>query len=156
MAKSKMYYFEAQNGKVFYSLCPEYHKDDKQLTQSEGKARYRQQIKDNLMDRLKPVQTVYTLVRSVSSSGMSRKISAFIVEDGQIVDISGYAAIVLDRSRDDRTGGIVCNGAGMDMGFELVYSLGFHLWQQGTPEPHGVRNGVPDSAGGYALKHEWI
>jgi len=23
-------------------------------------------------------------------------------------------------------------------------------------KPHGSRNGVPDSTGGYALKHEWL
>jgi hypothetical protein len=40
----------------------------------------------------------------------------------------------------------------MDMGFDLVYSLGSALWPNGTDTPHGTRNGEPDSDGGYALK----
>jgi hypothetical protein len=48
------------------------------------------------------------------------------------------------------------SGAGMDMGFELVYRLGQAMWPNGTPEPHGTRNGQPDSDGGYALEHKWL
>lgn len=44
----------------------------------------------------------------------------------------------------------------MDMGFHVVYALGSALWPDGTPAPHGTRNGEPDTAGGYALKHEWL
>lgn len=55
----------------------------------------------------------------------------------------------------DRTG-IKASGCGMDMGFSLVYNLGATLWPKGTPKPHGSRNGEPDRAGGYALKHTWL
>ena len=58
--------------------------------------------------------------------------------------------------RIGRHGGIVCGGCGMDMGFELVYTLGLTLWPNGTPKPHGKRNGQPDRDGGYALKHDWL
>lgn len=30
------------------------------------------------------------------------------------------------------------------------------LKPDGAPAPHGTRNGEPDTAGGYALKHEWL
>jgi len=43
-----------------------------------------------------------------------------------------------------------------DMGFQIVYQLGQRMWPDGTPKPHGRRNGQPDSAGGYALKHQWL
>jgi hypothetical protein len=59
-----------------------------------------------------------------------------------------------DRLADD--GGIKIGGCGMDMGFDLVYSLGATLWPNGTRKPHGTRNGEPDSAGGYALNHRWM
>jgi hypothetical protein len=42
------------------------------------------------------------------------------------------------------------------MGFAAVYNLGYALWPNGTPEPHGTRNGVPDRDGGYALKQCWL
>ena len=56
----------------------------------------------------------------------------------------------------DKTGGLRVSGCGMDMGFHVVYNLGYALWPDGTPEPHGTRNGAPDSDGGYALKHRWL
>ncbi len=65
------------------------------------------------------------------------------------------AKLVGDRWDSDKSG-IRIGGYGMDMGFSLVYSLGQKLWPKGTPKPHGKRNGEPDSAGGYALKHEWL
>jgi len=44
----------------------------------------------------------------------------------------------------------------IDMGFHVVYNLGRTLWPEGTPEPHGTRNGEPDRDGGYALNHQWL
>jgi hypothetical protein len=52
--------------------------------------------------------------------------------------------------------GITIGGCGMDMGFELVYQLGYALWPNGTPAPHGTRNGEPDTNGGYALRQRWL
>ena len=54
------------------------------------------------------------------------------------------------------TGGLVIGGCGMDMGFHVVYNLGRAMWPDGTPDPHGTRNGEPDRDGGYALKHRWL
>lgn len=62
---------------------------------------------------------------------------------------TGYT---LDRDR----GGLKMGGCGMDMGFQAVYSLGRAMWPNGTPKPHGTRNGDPDRDGGYALKHTWL
>lgn len=50
--------------------------------------------------------------------------------------------------------GLIASGCGMDMCFSVVYNLGMVLWPNDTPEPHGRRNGQPDSCGGYALKKE--
>lgn len=46
---------------------------------------------------------------------------------------------------------IIMGGYGYSKSFQIGYSLGVMLWPQGTPEPHGTRNGEPDSAGGYAI-----
>lgn len=88
---------------------------------------------------LKPGDTVYTVLRHVSSSGMSRRIDC-------------YAIGIAKRHASKQ--GLVVPGCGMDMGYHLVYSLGCALWPKGTKKPHGTRNGEPDSTGGYALKHE--
>lgn len=115
-----------------------------------------EEAKQELLRILKPGQTVYTNLRHVSKSGMSREISLHIVDDDKDVrDITWLVAGALG----DKIGpnyGIKIGGCGMDMGFPLVYSLGSRLWPEGTPEPHGTRNGKPDTAGGYALKHVWL
>jgi len=69
--------------------------------------------------------TIYTVLRHVSSSGMSRDISLKTVENGELVDITFTAAQALgDKSKHkDGRSVIRVSGCGMDMGFHLVYSL---------------------------------
>jgi hypothetical protein len=124
------------------------------LTQKEGKRRYKEQAAADLREILKPGQVIYTILRSRSASGMSREISLCVVQDGRARDLDYLASRVLDLTIKKH--GLVVKGCGMDMGFHLVYNLGCALWPDGTPEPHGRRNGVPDSDGGYALKQEWL
>jgi hypothetical protein len=89
--------------------------------------------------------TVYTILRHVSRSGMSRDISvvALNADGDKIVDIHPNYAVSVVTGRRARRGGmfdsIVCNGCGMDMGFDLVYSISCAV--------HGD---------GYALKHRWL
>jgi hypothetical protein len=133
--------------------------------------------KDEAIERLlrtvEPGDTVYTIARHVSRSGMQREISLVAVDRSAIVlpvesrdgiaklgrealtTIDYWAARALGY-RIGRHGGIVVGGCGMDMGFQLVYTLGHTLWPRGTDKPHGRRNGQPDSDGGYALKHRWL
>jgi hypothetical protein len=144
-----------EEGRVFFTSYPEIHKNAVTLPKAKGEALYRKQVKTELLQRIAPRQKIYCNLLSVSASGMSRRIDLLIVENGEIKNISFAASIVTGRKHSDK-GGIVCNGCGMDMGFDLVYSLGSALWRDGTPAPHGSRNGEPDSSGGYALKHEWI
>jgi hypothetical protein len=104
-----------------------------------------------LLSLLSPGDTVQTILRHVSRSGMMRHIS--VVFKGQ--DITQSVANVLnDKIADD--GGIKVGGCGMDMGFGLIYNLGAVLWPMGTSAPHGRRNGKPDSDGGYALRQAWL
>ena len=107
-----------------------------------------------LLKALKPGATVLTVLRNVSRSGMSRRIDLYTVHKGETVYLSGSAAVVMGDPRPND--GIKVGGCGMDMGFHLVYNLGATLWPKGTPKPHGSRNGVPDSDGGYALKQSWL
>jgi len=89
---------------------------------------------------------VYTILRHVSSSGMSRDISLIVADsDGRVSDITYYAAAAMGDRLIERNGhrAIRVHGAGMDMGFHLVYNLSSVLF-------HGQERA------GYVLKQEWI
>jgi hypothetical protein len=85
-----------------------------------------------------------------------RRVDTVIVVDGRIRRINHLVAKAIGYRRNLNDGSIVVTGCGMDAGFEVVYALGCAMWPKGTPEPHGKRNGEPDSEGGYALKQEWL
>lgn len=76
------------------------------------------------LENMLPVGTeVYTIVRHVSSSGMSRRISAFIVEEGKIRDLDFMLIKAgIAKRRGDKEG-LYIQGCGMDMCFALVYGI---------------------------------
>jgi hypothetical protein len=98
----------------------------------------------------KDTRTVYTILRSVSSSGMTRHISLVVAgvnDEGNadLYDITWLAAHAMDEKLHERNGHrtIKVNGAGMDMGFHLVYSLSSVLF-------HG------QDRAGYKIKQAWL
>jgi hypothetical protein len=109
----------------------------------------------SMLDNVNPNDVIYTVVKHRSSSGMSRDIAVYRVIDGKIQDISYFVSKILDWTLA-KNGGVKVRGGGMDMGFHLVYSLSWALFPNGTTVPHGIRNGEPDTNGGYALKHQWL
>jgi hypothetical protein len=104
-----------------------------------------------LHELLKPGDTVVCVLRSVAKSGMSRRIDFYTAD---LAYLTHSIAVVLGDAEPKN--GLRVDGCGMDMGFSVVYSLGDTLWPKGTDVPHGTRNGEPDSAGGYAIKHRWL
>lgn len=101
------------------------------MTREEQQSEERQQAINKLRETLKPGDTVYTILRHVSRSGMQREISLMIAgQGGEILDIT-YAAAKAMNDRVGNYSGIVAGGCGMDMGFELVYNLGRTLWSKG-------------------------
>lgn len=151
-----MKYLQLDSGLVIETDSPELWREAKPLTKKAGKAAMREQAKKYLLSIVKPGDTVHTILRHVSSSGMSRRISVIANTRQGPCDISGHVAELLDMRRNDRDGALVVGGCGMDMGFHVVYNLGLSLWPKGTAEPHGTRNGQPDNDGGYALKQRWL
>lgn len=153
------HWMKAPNGEVFETNNPEWHSDSEKLSRAEGLKARKEYCRKELKKILKPGKRVELVLRDVSRSGMTRTISAFVVipakkgEPAYLRNIDNLAADLLGWTND---GGIKVSGCGMDMGFHLVYSLGAAIWPKGTPKPHGRRNGEPDSAGGYALKHNWL
>jgi len=144
------------------------------MSKSKSEAERKEAI-ERLLRTVAPGDTVYTIIRHVSRSGMQREISLVALDRQAITwpvtmtnhesvaklarealtTIDYWAARALSY-RIGEHGGIVVGGCGMDMGFHLVYNLGRTLWPNGTDKPNGRRNGQPDSDGGYALKHGWL
>jgi len=94
---------------------------------------------------VKPGTKVYTILRHVSSSGMSRNISLVIADGEDIADITYYAAQALGDKLIESKGhrAIRVNGCGMDMGFHLVYNLSSVLF-------------AGQDRAGYVLKQAWL
>lgn len=138
---------------------------------------------EQLRKWLKPGDTVYTILRHASSSGMSREIGLVIFRDG--VDLHpNYSASRVTGYRQGKRDGLIVGGCGMDMGFALVYDLSRRLFPEGFGM-EGERNGKKrrpatqeeaarmvaegwkfrgrngdtsgwDTDGGYALNHRWL
>ena len=83
-----------------------------------------------LREMLNPGDTVYTILRHRSRSGMSRRISTVAVIGGRIADLDYLVARALDY-RVHRDGGLIVGGCGMDMGFHVVYNLARVLFSAG-------------------------
>ena len=77
-----------------------------------------------LREIIKPGETVTTLLRHVTSSGMSHSIS--VIRDDE--DITWMVARAMGEKIDQTHGGIKVGGCGMDMGFHLVYNLARTLY----------------------------
>lgn len=110
----------------------------------------------SLLALLKPGSVVYTVCVKQGSSAHYQVLIPATSTEGLVYirDITAMVANLVGHRVSDKTGGIVMGGWGYSKGFQIVYGLGLALWPNGTPEPHGTRNGEPDSNGGYALKQQ--
>lgn len=99
------------------------------------------QAKDKLREWFPKGSTVHTVLRSVSSSGMTRVIGVLCIKGETILHPNYNVAGVLGRRwcNGGLGDGVEARGAGMDMGFDLVYSLASVLYGDG-----------------YALRHQWV
>ena len=108
-----------------------------------AKSRSKREAIERLKEWVKPGDTIYTVLRHVSSSGMSRDIDLykFSCERGNKIDkwyLSVNAATALGMSMAKHDRGIKIGGAGMDMGFELVYRLAMVLFGDGYALNHST------------------
>lgn len=125
------------------------------LRGKEGLAALHEYRRAKLLE-LVPVKTTLKVVQTHSGNrGMTAGFRVFVPIIGEsgkplIVDITRSVA-ELCGMRQGKDGCIVMGGCGYSKSFQIGYSLGCALWPNGTPEPHGTRNGQPDSDGGYAI-----
>ena len=117
------------------------------------------QAVEQLRELLHPGDTVYTILRHVSRSGMSRVIQPVIIRDNETSDLTWLVCKLDMWPRHKRYDGLTVGGCGMDMGFHLVYELSRILFPAGFAVEGIGRNGDTsgwDKDGGYALKQRWL
>lgn len=123
------------------------------MTKKQQKQEEFEYAKKQLLEHfVKEGDTVYTLLRSVAPSGMSRTMSLKVAKNGRIQDLTYYASIVLDYPLVEVNGSraIRVGGAGMDLGFQVVYSLARVLFRE-------KYEGQPEAVdAGYSLDQAWI
>jgi len=120
------------------------------LTKRE-KINEREHSRDRLTALLNTGDTIYTVIRSVSASGMSRTMSLYVVKENRLINITYYVANLLEWRLVDVNGSRVMRvgGCGMDMGFHAVYTLSRVLFTS-------IDNSLINGDKGYSLKQEWI
>lgn len=102
--------------------------------------------------------TINAKVNKVSASGMSRNVALYIVIDGEIKDISFWAAKALEWNYSNKyNGGIRVTGCGMDMLFATIdalsYAMGYGAICQDRDRVEPVEKGMVLAIG---LKYKQI
>lgn len=119
----------------------------KTLTKKQEREQEKERAKTLILDLLDTGAdhpTIYTILRRVSASGMSRDISLKVIKGGEIYDITYSAGVLLDMKLTKSSyNSLRVNGCGMDMGFHLVYNLSSVLF-----------NG--QERAGYKIRHQWL
>lgn len=127
--------------------------------------------------------TIFTILRHVSGSGMSRTISLVHMPEGwcdswgaqRVLELDYVVSKITGHKIDQRRGcGLKISGCGMDMGFKLVYQLSSCIYPNGFDcigehcPSNDHSNGDPRSLfnddgttrhhrdGGYALRQKWL
>lgn len=129
----------------------------------------KEEARAELLKILSPGDTVYTILRHVSASGMTRHIDVYTIQDNKPFYLTAYVSKACDIRRlgpGAPRWSLVLGGCGTDMGFEVVYNLGRALWPDGAASAlHPAdrawtknRNGDkgPETDGGYMLRQEWL
>lgn len=122
---------------------------------------------------VKPGDTLYTQLKSVSRSGMSRVIQVVKIDcskgEPSLSYLGWNVAKALGWGYDDRKEGVKVGGCGMDMGFHLVYSLSHTLFGEyaclgpgkcmsSFHQGEHYRDYTTEKIhhDGYALNHKWL
>jgi hypothetical protein len=134
----------------------------------------RDEYRAKLLEMLKPGDTVYTVLRSVSRSGMYRTLDVYAIQNNEPMRLTWWVATAVEMRYDQKREALGVGGCGMDVGFEVVYNLGAVLWPNGfecigegaqhrdrcpsNDHSNGDRDYSPHphSSGGYALRHRWL
>jgi hypothetical protein len=86
---------------------------------------------ERLRETLKPGDTVFTVLKHVSRSGMMRVIQLIKMVDGEPRYLGYNAHLACGIAYDEKREGLRMGGCGMDMGFAAVYELSSVLFRGG-------------------------
>lgn len=115
---------------------------------------------ETLRELLPPGSTVYTILKTVARSGMSRNISLYTIKNNEPRWLSSLVAKALGCGFSDKDEAVRVGGAGMDMGFHLVNSLSYKLHGHenvNADEKKWYEDPTPESyRSGYSLIHKWM
>jgi len=116
------------------------------LTKKQEREQEQQSAKDFLRKVFASQEraTAWTILKSVSASGMSRDMKVITQYEGRVIDITWYVSHASSVGQlKERNGQRVVRvgGCGMDIGFHLIYSLSIALY--------GIENA-------YDIKQEWL
>lgn len=84
-----------------------------------------------ILENASPTTRIYSIVRHVSKSGMSRLIDFYVMVDNRPVWVTPAIRDILGYKQDEKTGALKVGGTGMDMCFHVVHSLGYKLHKDG-------------------------
>ena len=104
---------------------------------------------------IKPGAELGVIAKNVARSGMSRDIAVLTCRKDGIQNISGLVADALEWRWDDEDA-VKVGGAGMDMGFHLIHTLGTVLYPKGGCYRRKDGEKKCEENGGYLLKHRWL
>lgn len=103
-----------------------------------GKKIERQEAIERMREWVKPGDTLLTILRHVSASGMLRVIDVVKImpeehpgQDPRVLSLGFNIAKIIDAKYDREKEGMRISGCGSDMGFEVVYNLGRILFRDG-------------------------
>ena len=140
---------------------------------------------NDLRELIKAGDTVYTILRHCSASGMTRWLDMYVMRDNKPRRITWTAARAVGWTYDTSRDALKVGGCGMDMGFHAVYVLSSYLFREGfgiegtdalgrkvrpltkAKAAKAVERGFVfrgrngdasgwDNDGGYALNQEWM
>ena len=141
-----------------------------------ARERKENEAKERLRELLEPGDTIWTVLRHVSRSGMYRTIDCYklyVTEKGEVdrLWLSRLVARAGVGRFDEKREAVGVSGCGMDMGFHIVNSLSYALHgmngKGGTngkgkldKDPSGIVAGTTPSPerfrAGYSLHHRWL
>lgn len=111
---------------------------------------------------IKPGDRVFTSIKHVARSGMSRSVAVYVIDPSgkDILNVTWNVAAALGYGWDNARGAIRMGGCGFDAGFHVVYYLGRALFPEGGDVTLSCRRhqeeregNTTESNGGYLLVH---
>lgn len=115
--------------------------------------------------KLKPGETIFTILRGVSKSGMYRTVDVYCFRENEPLLLSHSVSKAIGFTYDNRKNAVGVSGCGMDVGFEIVYNLGRVLFKDGfdcagekcqSNDHFNHEKNDHHKDGGYAFRHRWM